>query len=51
MRGCSTARTWAAGVQRSYAMKAQIHVMFGRNEPGLQHFHRSVEASAARYGG
>lgn len=33
----------AAGIQRGYRTRAQDHVVFGRNEPALQHFHRSVE--------
>ena len=33
----------AAGIQRGYRTRAQEHVVFGRNEPALQHFHRSVE--------
>ncbi|MGB7239617.1 MAG: SRPBCC family protein, partial [Rhodococcus sp. (in: high G+C Gram-positive bacteria)] len=32
----------AAGIQRGYQTRAQGHVMFGRNEPALQHFHRSL---------
>jgi len=32
----------AAGIQRGYHTKAQTHVTFGRNEPALQHFHRSL---------
>lgn len=33
----------AAGIQRGYRTRAQDHVVFGRNEPALQHFHRSVD--------
>lgn len=33
----------AAGIQRGYRTRAQSHVTFGRNEPALQHFHRSVD--------
>ena len=33
----------AAGIQRGYRTRAQDHVVFGRNEPALQHFHRSIE--------
>jgi phenylpropionate dioxygenase-like ring-hydroxylating dioxygenase large terminal subunit len=33
----------AAGIQRGYRTRAQDHVLFGRNEPALQHYHRSVE--------
>jgi nitrite reductase/ring-hydroxylating ferredoxin subunit len=34
----------AAGIQRGFATGAQTHVTFGRNEPALQHFHRSIDA-------
>jgi phenylpropionate dioxygenase-like ring-hydroxylating dioxygenase large terminal subunit len=30
--------------QRSFRSGAQRHLVFGRNEPGLIHFHRSIEA-------
>ena len=30
------------GMQRGFYAGAQPHIVFGRNEPGLQHFHRSV---------
>ena len=30
------------GIQRSFHSGAQDHILFGRNEPGLIHFHRSV---------
>lgn len=33
----------AAGIQRGYRTRAQDHVVFGRNEPALQHFHRSID--------
>lgn len=32
----------AAGIQRGYGTAAQTHVVFGRNEPALQHYHRSI---------
>ena len=32
----------AAGIQRGYRSGAQTHVTFGRNEPALQHYHRSL---------
>lgn len=32
----------AAGIQRGYATRAQTEVVFGQNEPALQHFHRSL---------
>ena len=34
----------AAGIQRGYGTGAQTHVTYGRNEPALQHFHRSLDA-------
>ncbi len=34
----------AAGIQRGYHTRAQDHVVFGRNEPALQHFHRSLNS-------
>ncbi len=30
------------GIQRSFHSGAQDHIVFGRNEPGLIHFHRSI---------
>lgn len=33
----------AAGIQRGYRTRAQQHVVFGRNEPALQHFHGSID--------
>lgn len=36
--------TTAAGIQRGYRANAQECVTFGRNEPALQHYHRSLEA-------
>jgi phenylpropionate dioxygenase-like ring-hydroxylating dioxygenase large terminal subunit len=33
----------AAGIQRGYRTPAQSQVVFGRNEPALQHFHRAVD--------
>ncbi len=32
----------AAGIQRNFHAGAQTHVTFGRNEPALQHYHRSL---------
>lgn len=32
----------AAGIQRNYHSAAQTHITFGRNEPALQHYHRSL---------
>ena len=32
----------AAGIQRNFHAAAQTHVTFGRNEPALQHYHRSL---------
>lgn len=34
----------AAGIQRGYYTGAQDHITFGRNEPALQHFHRSLDS-------
>jgi phenylpropionate dioxygenase-like ring-hydroxylating dioxygenase large terminal subunit len=31
-------------IQRSFRSGAQSHIVFGRNEPGLIHYHQSVEA-------
>lgn len=39
--------TTAAGIQRGYATGAQTHVTYGRNEPALQHFHRSLDRLVA----
>ena len=39
----------AAGIQRGYHSPAQSHVVFGRNEPALQHFHRSIDAVVDRH--
>lgn len=33
----------AAGIQRGFRTRAQDHVVFGRNEPALQHYHRAVD--------
>ena len=33
----------SAGVQRGFHSGAQSHITFGRNEPGLQHYHRSIK--------
>jgi hypothetical protein len=35
----------AAGIQRGFYSGAQQGILFGRNEPGLQHFHKSVKAA------
>jgi hypothetical protein len=32
-------------IQRGFGVGAQQHVTFGRNEPALQHFHRSLVAA------
>jgi phenylpropionate dioxygenase-like ring-hydroxylating dioxygenase large terminal subunit len=34
--------TTAAGIQRNFYSGAQDAVVFGRNEPALQHYHRSI---------
>jgi phenylpropionate dioxygenase-like ring-hydroxylating dioxygenase large terminal subunit len=36
------------GMQRGFLSGAQESIVFGRNEPALQHFHRSVKAALAR---
>lgn len=36
--------TTAAGIQRGYRSGAHDTVVFGRNEPALQHYHRSIDA-------
>lgn len=33
------------GIQHGFHSGAQSHILFGRNEPGLIHFHRSVSAA------
>jgi len=33
----------AAGIQRGFRTRAQDRIVFGRNEPALQHFHRSID--------
>lgn len=38
----------AAGIQRGYRTRAQRSVVFGRNEPALQHFHRSLDELLGR---
>jgi len=35
------------GMQRGFASGAQDAIVFGRNEPALQHFHKSVDAALA----
>lgn len=37
------------GMQRGFASGAQEDVVFGRNEPALQHFHKSVKAALAEF--
>jgi nitrite reductase/ring-hydroxylating ferredoxin subunit len=34
-----------AGIQRGFYSGAQDHITFGRNEPALQHFHKSIKAA------
>ena len=36
------------GIQRGFYSGAQDEVLFGRNEPSLQHFHKSVKAALAK---
>ncbi|MGH8596997.1 MAG: SRPBCC family protein, partial [Gammaproteobacteria bacterium] len=33
------------GIQQGFTSQAQTHTVFGRNEPGLSHFHRTVTAA------
>jgi phenylpropionate dioxygenase-like ring-hydroxylating dioxygenase large terminal subunit len=35
------------GMQRGFSSGAQEDVLFGRNEPALQHFHKSIKAALA----
>lgn len=35
------------GIQVSFGSGAQSHIVFGRNEPALAHFHRAVTAASA----
>lgn len=35
------------GIQQSFRSGAQSHIVFGRNEPALQHFHRMIRAALA----
>jgi phenylpropionate dioxygenase-like ring-hydroxylating dioxygenase large terminal subunit len=37
----------AAGIQRGFYSGAQDEILFGRNEPSLQHFHQSVKEALA----
>ena len=37
----------AEGVQRGFYSGAQDAIVFGRNEPALQHFHKSVKSALA----
>jgi hypothetical protein len=37
-------------IQRGFAAGAQEHVTFGRNEPALGHYHRSLAATLATDG-
>src|SRR5690606_23728490 len=34
-------------IQQGFYAGAQPHIIFGRNEPALQHFHRSIRAALA----
>jgi hypothetical protein len=38
----------AEGMQRGFRSGPQREVLFGRNEPALQHFHKSVKAALER---
>jgi hypothetical protein len=35
------------GMQRGFLSGAQDSIVFGRNEPALQHFHRSITTALA----
>jgi hypothetical protein len=35
------------GMQRGFASGAQDSIVFGRNEPALQHYHRNITAALA----
>ena len=39
------------GIQRGFYSGAQDAILFGRNEPSLQHFHKSVKAALAEENG
>ncbi len=39
--------TVGASIQRGFDAGVQTHVTFGRNEPGVQHFHRSLHDALA----
>ena len=39
--------TVGTSIQQGFAAGAQTHVTFGRNEPGVQHFHRSLREALA----
>jgi phenylpropionate dioxygenase-like ring-hydroxylating dioxygenase large terminal subunit len=38
------------GIQRGFYSGAQDEILFGRNEPSLQHFHKSIKAALAETG-
>jgi hypothetical protein len=35
------------GIQRGFYSGAQKEIVFGRNEPALQHYHRAIRAALA----
>jgi ring hydroxylating enzyme alpha subunit len=35
------------GIQRGFYSGAQDEILFGRNEPALQHFHKSIKTALA----
>ena len=37
--------TIGRGIQQGFSSGAQTHVRFGRNEPGVQHFHQALRAA------
>jgi hypothetical protein len=38
------------GIQRGFYSGAQDVILFGRNEPSLQHFHKAIKAALAEAG-
>jgi Ring hydroxylating alpha subunit (catalytic domain) len=38
------------GIQRGFYSGAQDAILFGRNEPSLQHFHKAIKAALAEAG-
>ncbi len=38
-------------IQKGFYSGAQSHIVYGRNEPGLQHYHRSIKSALGLSGG